>query len=87
MITDFVISIIQFIDSFISGLDVFTALTDLITKLNTYQTYINEFQIYLSGAYYIFGKSLIVFVVSVGATVFVIKLCMAIVMIVGQFIP
>lgn len=87
MITDFVISLIQFIDNIVSGLSLFELLNELVVKMNAYQSYINEFQVYLSGAFYVFGKPLIIFVLSASATVFIIKLVMAIVMIVGQFVP
>lgn len=87
MITDLFIKGIEFLDMMLSRLSFFTKLSDLITTLNTYQTYINDFQYYLSGAYFIFGKPLIIFVLGLSATVFAIKLIGAIVMIVGQFIP
>ncbi len=87
MLTDFVISLIQFIDNIVSGLSLFDLLNELVVKMNTYQSYINEFQVYLSGAFYVFGKPLIIFVLGASATVFIIKLVMAIVMIVGQFVP
>lgn len=87
MLTDFIIFCINFLDSILSGMSFFDKLQSLITTLNTYQTYINDFQYYLSGAYFIFGKPLIIFVVGLSATVFAVKLIGAIVMIVGQFIP
>lgn len=87
MLTDFIVSIITTFDNILSGFDLFQLLEDLITQLNTYQSYINEFQVYLSGAFYIFGKPLIIFVLGISGTVFLIKLVMAIVMIVGQFVP
>lgn len=87
MINDIIIKLIQYLDLFFSDLTLFTKLSQLQTALNTYQSYINDFQYYLSGAYFIFGKPLIIFVVGLSATVFTIKLIGAVVMIVGQFIP
>ena len=87
LITDMIISLINFIDSLLYNSGIFTKISDLITSLGTYQTYLNDFQTYLSGAYFIFGKPLIIFVLGLSGTVFLIKLVMAIVMIVGQFVP
>ena len=87
MITDLIVSLIQFLDQVLDSLGIFNSLSDLITSLGTYQTYLNDFQTYLSGAYFIFGKPLIIFVLTLSGTVFIIKVVMAIVMIVGQFVP
>ena len=87
MITDLIVALINFLDQVLEALNVFDSISDLITSLGTYQTYLNDFQNYLSGAYFIFGKPLIIFVLGLSGTVFLIKLVMAIVMIVGQFFP
>lgn len=87
MITDLIVSLINFLDQILDVLGIFDSLSDLISTLGTYQTYLNDFQNYLSGAYFIFGKPLIIFVLTLSGTVFIIKVVMAIVMIVGQFVP
>lgn len=87
MITDFLVNVIQWFDSFFTNLDLYTHLNSLITQLNTYQSYINDFRYYLSGAYFIFGKSMVIFVLTVSGTIFLISFIGAIVNIISQFIP
>lgn len=87
MITDFVISFINWVDSVYSSMGLFTALSNIITKINTYQTYTAQFQTYLSGAYFIFGKSMVIFVITVSGSIFVISIIGALVNIISQFIP
>lgn len=87
MVNDFIISFIQWVDSVYSSLGLFTALSNLITQLNTYQSYISDFQYYLSGAYFIFGKAMIIYVITVSGTIFVISIIGALVNIISQFIP
>ena len=87
MITNLFINGIEFLDGILTSLHLFSYLSDLLVKLNEYQNYITEFQRYLSGAYYIFGKPLVIYVLSCSAIVFGIKLVGAIVFIVGQFVP
>ena len=87
MITDFIIAVINAFDLMLSSFDLFEMLEDLLDHLDLYQSYMNDATVYLSGAYFIFGKPLIIYTVSLAATVFAIKLIGAIVMIVGQFVP
>lgn len=87
MWTDFIIFIIGWADDMFTSFDFYQELDSLITTLNTYQTYINDFQYYLSGAYFIFGKPLIIFCLTVSGGIFIISLIGAIVNIVSQFIP
>lgn len=87
MITTLIVNFINWADGVYSDMGLYTALSDLLTKINTYQTYINDFQSYLSGAYFIFGKPLIIFVVSVSGTIFIISIVGALVNIISQFIP
>ena len=87
MITDVIIAIINAFDLMLSSFDLFQILEDLTGQIDLYQTYMNDATVYLSGAYFIFGKPLIIYTVSLAATVFAIKLIGAIVMIVGQFVP
>lgn len=87
MINDIIIKLLLVLDGLYDSLGLFDLVSDLFDKISVYENYTNDIQYYLSGAYFIFGKPLIIFLVSVGATIFVIKLVGAIVMIVGQFIP
>lgn len=87
MINDMIISFINWVDGVYSNMGLFTALSDIITKINTYQSYVNDMQYYIRGAYFIFGKPLIIYVISISATIFIITIIGAIVNIVSQFIP
>lgn len=87
MINDIIIGIINAFDVMLTHFDLFELLQDLTDKLDLYQTYMNEATPYLSGAYFIFGKPLIIYTVGLAATVFAIKFIGALVMIVGQFVP
>lgn len=87
MITDLIVSFINWVDSVYSSMGLFTALSNLITKINTYQSYTLQFQNYLSGAYFIFGKPMVIYVISVSGTIFIITIIGALVNIISQFIP
>ena len=87
MITDMIISFINWVDSVYSSMGLFTALNNIITQINTYQSYVNDMQYYIRGAYFIFGKPMIIYVISLSATIFIITIIGAIVNIVSQFIP
>lgn len=87
MINDLIVSFIEWVDGVYSSMGLFTALSNIITQINTYQSYINDFQYYLRGAYFILGKPLIIYVVTVSGTIFVIAIIGALVNIISQFIP
>ena len=87
MINDLIIKLIQLFDGLYNSFGVSSLFEDLFEKASTFETYTTEFSYYLGGLYFVFGKSLIVFMVSVFSIVFMIRLVMAIVNIVGQFIP
>lgn len=59
----------------------------LIDHIGQYETYTATFQQYLGGVYFIFGKPLCMYIITTFFIVFAIRLIMAIVMLVGQFIP
>lgn len=87
MITDLISNFILWVDSIFNNIGLYSALSTIITKINTYQSYVNDMQYYVRGAYFIFGKPLIIFVLSISATIFIVSLIGAIVNIVSQFIP
>lgn len=87
MINDFIINIFDFINNIYVSLGVSTVVQNLIevfTKINDYSTSI---QYYLSGAYYVFGKSLVQFTFNASALVFVFRFVMAIIYIIGNYVP
>lgn len=87
MINDILIHIVTWFDTIFSNLDLYSALNNILTVITKYKDYAYDIQYYLSGAYFIFGKSMVLFVLGASAIVFTIKLIGAIVMIVSQFIP
>ena len=87
MINDLIVSFINWVDNIYSSMGLFNALSNIITQINTYQFYINDFHYYLRGAYFILGKPMIIYVITVSGTIFIITIIGAIVNIISQFIP
>ena len=87
MINDLIIKLIHLFDGLYNSFGVSSLFEDLLESASTFESYTTEFSYYLSGLYFVFGKPLIVFIVGVFSVVFMIRLVMAIVNIVGQFIP
>lgn len=87
MINDLIIKIIMVFDNLYNNFGVSALIEDLIDKISTFEDYLSDFQYYLGGVYFVLGKPLVVFMVSVFSIIFTIRLVMAIVNIVGQFIP
>ena len=75
------------LDYLLSQFGLYDKLTVLIGYLDDFQTYTTEFNKYLSGVYFIFGKSLVVYMVSVFATIVIIRIIFALVHLIGQFVP
>lgn len=87
MINDFIIKIIMVFDNLYNNFGVSSLLEDLLEKVSTFEDYLSDFEYYLGGVYFVLGKPLVIFMVSVFGIIFTIRLVMAIVNIVGQFIP
>ena len=87
MINDLIIKLIQLFDGLYNSFGVSSLIEDLIDQASTFENYTTDFSYYLSGLYFVLGKPLVVFIVGVFALVFSIRLVMAVVNIVGQFIP
>lgn len=64
MLNDLLSSTITFFDNLLTDTGVFTKLSGLFNYLDDYQDYLSEFNKYLSGVYYIFGKSLVIYMVT-----------------------
>lgn len=79
MINDFISGIINTIDSIYSSLDISTHLADLLDKLNKPFDYVQDFSYYMSGVYFIFGKPLVIYFISVVAIIITIRIALAIV--------
>lgn len=82
MITDIFTSFINGFDTFYTSFGLTAKITKLITLLTKYEDYLNDFKYYMSGVYFILGKPLVTYMVSVAVTVLVIRLILAIVNIV-----
>lgn len=86
MINFFLLQILNGLDwlytNYLSGF--FTKITDLLTMFEQSRTVFNEI---VQIIYFICGKNLIVFGLSVGVTIIIVKIVFAIVNLAGQFIP
>lgn len=87
MINDIIISLIQFIDSFVSNSQLLSKLNELSTYLLKYQDYIGTLRQYLGGAYFIFSKEMVTYVLIVGGIIFAISIVGSLLNIISQFIP
>lgn len=87
MINDLISGIIEAFDHLLTQMGINEKITTLLSYLDDFQTYTTEFNKYLSGVYFIFGKSLVVYIVTVALLIIVIRIAFAIVNLVGQFIP
>ena len=87
MINDLISKLILAFDDLISNLGLYTKITSLIGYLDDFQSYTTEFNKYLSGVYFIFGKSLVIYMVTVFAIVVTVRIAFAVVHLIGQFVP
>ena len=79
MITDIVKSILQFFDTLYTNLGVSSFIADLIDKLDKPFEFIGDFSYYISGVYYVFGKSLVMYVIGVITVILAIRIILAVV--------
>lgn len=87
MINDFISNLILSFDDFISSLGLYTKFTELLGYLDDFQTYSVEFNKYLSGVYFILGKGLCTYIISIFVLIVIIRIIFAVVNLVGQFVP
>ena len=87
MINDFIIGFFDFFNSIYTTLGVSTVVTGLLSTFSKIMDYSSTFQYYLSGAYYVFGKSLVSFTFTASGLVFVFRFVMAVIYIVGNYVP
>lgn len=87
MINDFISKIIISFDGFLTSLGLYTKITELIGFLDDFQSYSTEFNKYLTGVYFILGKGLCTYIISVFVVVVVVRILFAVVHLVGQFVP
>lgn len=81
--------IIKLVDVF-NGLYTFfvgSRIQGVLTLLSSWQDNAATMRTYLQGVYFIVGKPLCVYIVSAFAVILVLRLTMAIINIVGQYIP
>ena len=87
MINDLISNLIIAFDDFLTNLGLYTKFAILIGYLDDYQTYTTEFNKYLTGVYFIFGKPLVIYMVSIFVLVVVIRIVFSVVHLIGQFVP
>lgn len=87
MINDLITNLCLTFDDLLNKIGFYTKFSTLLGYLDDFQTYTTEFNKYLSGVYYIFGKSLVTYIVSVFVIIVIIRIVMAVVNMVGQFVP
>ena len=87
MINDLITKLILAFDDLLTNIGLYTKLTVLLNHLSDFTQYTTEFQKYLSGVYFIFGKALIVYMISVFVVVVAVRIVFSIVHLVGQFVP
>lgn len=87
MINDFISNLILGFDNFLNQIGLYTLISQLLDYLDDFQSYKATFQSYLSGLYFFFGKSLIIYIVTIFGVIVTVRIIMAVVHTVGQFVP
>lgn len=87
MINDFLSSIILALDHLLNELGLNDKISDLLSYIDDYSGYTSEFNKYLSGVYFVVGKPLVIYILSVAVTIIIIRIIFAIVNLVGQYVP
>lgn len=79
MINDILQKIVVWVDTLYTNLAISEKISNLLSYLSEYQTYIDDFKYYVSGIYFIFGKALITYMVSVAVALFALRLALALI--------
>lgn len=87
MINDLISNLIIAFDDLLLRLGLYNKFSELIGFLDDFQSYTTEFNKYLSGVYFIFGKALVSYMISVFIVIVGVRIIFAVVHLVGQFVP
>lgn len=79
MINDILQKIVVWVDSLYTTLAISQKISNLLGYLSQYQSYITDFKYYVSGIYFIFGKALITYMVSVSVALFSLRIALALI--------
>lgn len=77
MITDIFIKVVELLNSLYTNFQISQKISDLLTRLNEYQNYLPDFKKYISGVYFLFGKSLVTYMVGVAISLFSLRIAIA----------
>ena len=75
------------LDNILNKLGLYQKFTELIGYLDDFQQYTTEFNKYLSGVYFILGKPLVIYLITVFICIVAVRVIFAIINIVGRFVP
>lgn len=87
MINDFISNLIIGFDNLLNQIGLYSLISQLLDYLDDFQSYKTTFQSYLFGLYFFFGKSLIIYIVTIFGVIVTVRIIMAVVHTVGQFVP
>lgn len=87
MLSDVINFFITGFDTILQNLGIITLLNNLISFTDDWQNYQSTFNNYLSGVYFLFGKSLVIYIVTAFGIIVVIRIIMALINIIGQYVP
>lgn len=87
MLSDVINFFITGFDTILQNLGIITLLNNLISLTDDWQTYQTTFNNYLSGVYFLFGKTLVIYIVTAFGIIVVIRIIMALINIIGQYVP
>ena len=79
MINDILQKIVVWVDTLYTTLNISQKISTLLGYLSEYQNYLTDFKYYISGIYFIFGKALITYMVSVAVALFALRLALALI--------
>lgn len=87
MINDIISNLLLGFDDFLTQIGLYNLISQLLDYLDDFQSYKTIFQSYLSGLYFLLGKSLIIYIVTIFGVVVTVRIVMAVVHTIGQFVP
>lgn len=87
MIADILTFFVNLFDTLLSHLGLNSLLTQLVSYLDDWQQYSSTFNYYLSGLYFIIGKPIVIYIITVFAIIVTIRIVMAFINIIGQYVP
>lgn len=87
MLEDILRFFVNFFDKLLIHIGLTSLISNLISYTDDWQQYQSTFNNYLSGVYFIFGKPLVIYMVTLFAIIVSIRIIMAFVNIIGQYVP